>query len=141
MNQPRTRRGAALAIALVTLLVATLIAASVIRSSLAAHRQSLQLQDELQAQWLAECAIERAAVKLAADSDYAGETWQPGPGAAEIVIKQTDKAASRVRIEVQARCPDEELRRALVRRAYEITLPAKTPPSTENGADAPENDP
>ena len=43
---------------------------------MAMERQAVQMnQRSLQASWLAEAGVERAAARLAADPKYAGETW------------------------------------------------------------------
>jgi type II secretory pathway component PulK len=138
------QRGAALAMALVTLLVATLITAAVLRGTLAMHRQSKQWHDQLQAEWLAECAIERATLQLTASSDYAGETWRPSLGAVEISVSR--EVPVKAEITVAARYPDDELRRVLIRRSHTVSLPSsETSPSETAPADpqasAPENRP
>ncbi len=48
----------------------------------------------LQAQWLAEAALERAAARLAKDSKYAGETWTVSAG--EFVGRQGGAVKIRV---------------------------------------------
>jgi hypothetical protein len=69
------RRGVVLVVIIVCLTVAAAIFVSVVRQ-VAAERQALEgSQRLLQAQWLAEAGIERAAARLAADPKYAGETW------------------------------------------------------------------
>jgi type II secretory pathway pseudopilin PulG len=69
------RRAIALAVALVTLLVVSLVAAAVMQSLVAAHRQSRQELWALQAQWLAEAGLTRGERQLARDATYTGETW------------------------------------------------------------------
>jgi Tfp pilus assembly protein PilV len=78
---------------LVCVVLVSLIALTLIKLTLA---QRSQVQRELwrtQADWLAESGLERAAAKLANNSDYAGETWsvsaeQIGGGrAGEVHIK------------------------------------------------------
>ena len=61
--------------ALVTLLVVTSLMGSLIRSLLVEMRQSRHEAADLQAQWLAEAALDRAATRLQSQADYAGETW------------------------------------------------------------------
>jgi hypothetical protein len=145
-RRSRLRRGASLAIALATLLAVTLVAAAVVRSTLAAHRQAQVIQNELQAQWLAECAVDRAVVQLAADSSYEGETWQPAVGqpmaeagddrnstspaprgVATIKVGRPDDdsrsgQSGRVRIEGHAHYPEHEWRRVAVSRTYELPI-------------------
>lgn len=76
MRRSHIRTGAALVVTLVTLAVIVLLSAAVLRSLVAARRQSLQSLKALQAGWLAESALERAAACLVANPDYRGETWE-----------------------------------------------------------------
>jgi type II secretory pathway component PulK len=131
MKRRASRRGGALVVAMVTLLVVTLIAGAVVRSFLAEHRQARQSQNELQAQWLAESAIARAAARLAQLSDYAGETWQPKLGASdgeadsgtvEIQVEKLESSAPARRIVAIAHYPNHEWRRVTVRREHILSL-------------------
>ena len=71
----RRQRGAILVVVLVCLAVATAMSVVVVKQ-IAAERQAVQMNHRrLQASWLAEAGIERAAARLAADPKYAGETW------------------------------------------------------------------
>lgn len=73
----RTRSGAALIVALVALAVAGAVSMSMFKTALL-RREHLQLaQRRAQADWLLHSAAQRAAARLAADPEYAGETWQP----------------------------------------------------------------
>jgi type II secretory pathway component PulK len=110
--------------AMVALLVVMLVAGALVRSLIAAHRQSRQYADELQAQWLAEAGLARAAARLRADANYQGEVWTVPLGAdatnadenakeigqATITVEPTTK-----RITVEAIYPTDEHRRILVR--------------------------
>jgi type II secretory pathway component PulK len=71
----RPRRGALTVVVLVCLLILTLIAGAILRAG-AAHREEMRTGERrLQAEWLAEAGLQRAAARLAADAGYAGETW------------------------------------------------------------------
>lgn len=70
------RAGAVLIVAIVSLIVTSLILASLVQLAAICHQQERAEQIRLQAQWLAESGIERAADRLAADPKYAGESWQ-----------------------------------------------------------------
>ena len=72
--QPR-RRGAVLVVVLVCLAMATAMSLVVVRQIAAERRAAQMNQRSLQALWLAEAGVERAAARLAADPKYAGETW------------------------------------------------------------------
>jgi Tfp pilus assembly protein PilX len=127
-----TRRGAILVVALVTLLVVTLLAGVVVHSYLQGHRQLRQQQNALQAQWLAESALARAAAQLRANPAYAGETWQvelaaadnqPAAGSAEIKLEPVPDQRQMLRINVLASFPGDELHRVLVERSLVFTRP------------------
>jgi len=127
-------------IALVTLLVVTLMAATLLKSLLLLHRQSRRSEQQLQAVWLAEAALDRAAAMIASDEKFTRETWSvdlqinapASRGIAEIKIETlTDQPRER-RITIVARYPDDPVQRAQVERTLVITLPAKaTEPGTE----------
>jgi hypothetical protein len=71
----RRQRGAILIVVLVCLAVAAAMSVVVVRQ-IAAERHVVQMNHRsLQALWLAEAGVERAAARLAADPKYAGETW------------------------------------------------------------------
>jgi len=115
-----SRRGAALVMAMVALLVVSLVAGALVRSLLTAHRQSHRYADQLQAQWLAEAGLARAAAKLSADEAYQGEVWQASLGTGQpaeadsgqvtITVEPTTK-----KITVEAVYPIDEHRRVLAR--------------------------
>jgi type II secretory pathway component PulK len=130
------RRGAALAVALVTLLAVMLIASTVVRSLLVAHRQARLQQNELQAEWLAEAAVSRAKAQLVANSQYSGENWiastdttaaGQATGKAEIQVQRIDSPPNRVLITVAAYFPDHPTRRARARREYTLTIAPPVP--------------
>jgi hypothetical protein len=80
-------------VVLVCLLVITLIGAGLLRI-VGSQRTLIQGEERgLQADWLAESGIERAAARLAIDPDYRGETWSipadalGGPSPAVVSIK------------------------------------------------------
>jgi Tfp pilus assembly protein PilX len=124
----RRPRGAALVMAMVALLVVTLIAAALVQALIASHRQARRYGDQLQAQWLAEAGLARAAVKLQVDSSYQGEIWQ-----APVTMNASDAAdggqvtitveAATKKVVVEAVYPLDEIRRVLVRR--EMEAPAR----------------
>ena len=71
----RRRRGAILVVVLVCLAVAAALSVVVVRQLAMEHHAVQMSQRSLQAWWLAEAGIERAAAQLATDPKYAGETW------------------------------------------------------------------
>ena len=79
---PPGHRGAVLMVALVCLVLALMVFGSLVRIGLARRGRVRMEERRLQAAWLAESGLERAAHKLAASADYQGETW--GPSAADL---------------------------------------------------------
>jgi type II secretory pathway component PulK len=89
------RRGVVLIVVIVCLMVAAAMGVGFVRQ-IAAERQAVRaMQTRLQAAWLAEAGVERAAAQLADDSAYAGETWNIP--AAE--LSASDAAVVRIRVE------------------------------------------
>jgi hypothetical protein len=78
---------------LVCMAVAMLLVGSWLQTAAIERRQLRGQEDRLQADWLAESGLERAAARLAADESYAGETWRiaadelGGRAAGEVVIR------------------------------------------------------
>ncbi len=87
-------------------------------------------QRESQARWLAESGVERAAGRLAADQDYAGETWSlavedlGGRGPAEVTIRvETDAASPNRRlVAVEAEFPSDSVTRKRCTKQIELEL-------------------
>lgn len=97
-------RGAAMVYVLVLLLLISMVGVTLVRGSVALHRQ--RLRDELHAQTvrLAEAGWNRAVRKLSADPKYPGETWSipaeqlPSGRAGEVQIELMDGEAAQWRI-------------------------------------------
>lgn len=125
------RSGAILAAALVCLAVVILIGSSLITTVLRQHRQQEQEQAVLQAFWLAESGVQRAADRLAAARDYVGETWQvddaalhgQSPGVVVIRVESTKDDETSRQIIVEAQCGPDPLQRVVQRRAIAIQSP------------------
>jgi Tfp pilus assembly protein PilX len=135
------RSGSGLVVALVTLLVITSIMGSIMHARLAELRQTRQTAIQVQAQWLADAAVERAAARLSADTKYAGESWKidlPGSnsgtelrGTVEIRIERGDSEKS-TQIVVQANYPDDSQRRVSAQRAVSVSTPRKNFPASDS---------
>lgn len=130
------RRGGGLVVAMVTLLVVTMLMGSIIRSLLVELRQNRQEVAQVQAHWLAEAALARAAARLRSSSDYQGETWKVdlplnatsvtnSSGVVEIRV-HPGKEGQPSRISVEAKYPDDPRRQVKVERAVSIPLSKKT---------------
>ena len=123
----RPRRGIAMAMSLAALLAVTLVAGALVTALLASHRQSNRYAAELQAQWLAEAGVARAAAQLARQSDYTGEKWQAAVGnsagdTGQVTIRiepATDDQPGKIVIE--AVYPPHEHNRVLIRRELILT--------------------
>ena len=97
------RRGAFLVIVMICLLLSSLLVGALLKLALLQARQLSQEQLRLQADWLAESGLERAALKLAGDADYPGETWNLEPrdlGGAEaaLVTIRVEKEETQTRV-------------------------------------------
>jgi hypothetical protein len=100
-------------VAMVCLVLAALFLGALLRLAVAHRRQVVQEQMRLQADWLAEAAIERAVYRLALDREYTGETWAftaeelggDRSGEATIDVSETREAPGVRRISVRATYP------------------------------------
>jgi hypothetical protein len=104
---------------LVCLIIITIMAGALLRVGLSQREQVKAQEHRLQAEWLAESGIERAAARLAADPGYKGETWE----VAARDLDSTDDALVSITVEpahgskgrqvrVQADYPRDPTRRA-----------------------------
>ncbi len=125
------RSGAILAAVLVCLVVVILIGSSLVTTVLLQHRQQEQEQSALQAFWLAESAVQRAADRLAATRDYAGETWQVDGAelhclSAGVAVIRVEEAAAgdetSRKIIVEAQYPQDPLHRVVQCREIMVNL-------------------
>jgi hypothetical protein len=115
-----SRRGAALIIVIVCVAVASVILASLTRLAMTQHQAARTEHWELQAGWLLESGLDRAAARLAADGNYTGETWRVpaevfgGEYAAVVKIRVTrpPNAAGGHQVHVVADFPDHPRNRA-----------------------------
>lgn len=70
-----TRRGAAVLVVLVVLMLLGVAVSLALRANLAARAESRRAAARLQAEFLATGGLELAAARLGGDANYAGETW------------------------------------------------------------------
>ncbi len=127
-----SRRGGALVVAIVTLMVVMLLAGTVARSLVAAHRQSRRVLGELQAQWLADAAIARGLAQVRSHAEYTGETWRPAIsvdsiGVAEIRVERPADSPGGAKLVVVARYPDDPTNRAVVSRELLVERTEESP--------------
>jgi Tfp pilus assembly protein PilX len=124
------RRGAFIVVVVVCLALAGMILASLLKMALLHERQLGYEQARLQAAWLADSGLDRAAIRLAGKPDYAGETWNiaaaqlGGPEGAVVVIRvQKDETRNERRaIVVEAVYPAQGPHQARLTRQATIIL-------------------
>jgi type II secretory pathway component PulK len=104
---------------LLVILVCFALAAAIFvylgRLSLTQRSTSQSQHESLQAQWLAEAGVERAAARLADDPGYAGETWTVSAqelagrrgGVVRIHVAAASKDAKSRLVRVEADYPDD----------------------------------
>lgn len=128
------RRGLTSVAALIALVIVALVSAAILKVGVARRSDLMAAERILQADWLAESALERASGRLALTADYAGETWEiaadafGGRGPARVLIRVEAVAgrADQRRVIVQADYPADSPRRA--RRGKETVMDVPTNP-------------
>jgi type II secretory pathway component PulK len=117
------RRGVIVAVTLVCLLVVATLGAALVRAMVDHRRESMRNEHRVQAFWLAESAIDRAASQLASSPDYEGETWQIDrdslggrwSGSVLIRVEKTGTDEQARKVIVQSRYPEDAARRVTER--------------------------
>ena len=107
------RRGAIMVAVILCLIVVVGLLVCVVKQVGMSRQAQQSSQQSVQAGWLAEAGVERAAAHLAANAVYAGETWQipaaelGGNDAAEVRVKAEPMAGrpGQWRIRVEADYP------------------------------------
>ena len=133
IGSPRDRQGAFLIVAMICLLLATGLMGTLLKMAVLTRQQAKLEASGLQADWLVESALDRAAAKLASDPAYQGETWKIAPAelggayAGEVAITVQADENGRL-VEVTARYPIDGP--AGVRRTKRLTVSA--PPAVRN---------
>ncbi|MBW3539489.1 MAG: hypothetical protein KY476_04395 [Planctomycetes bacterium] len=123
-RQHGRRSGITVLVAMLAVMLTTSVGLSLARMALARHRQVRGEQLRLQAEWLAEAALERAAARHAVDENYTGETWDVAwpelrrgrTGRVMIEIDLPADGASERRVRVMAEFPAGVPERARVRK-------------------------
>jgi Tfp pilus assembly protein PilV len=114
------RQGAVLVLVIVCVVVALVLLLSIAKLAAAGRRMTDQQSWQLQATWLAESGLERAAWRLAADADYTGETWtlsadqlaDDDSAVVAIQVEPLPEQPNRRLVRVQADYPDHPQHRA-----------------------------
>jgi Tfp pilus assembly protein PilV len=129
------RRGVALIYAMIALLLASVIGAALLRTSLTQRQQARREQNRLQSDWLVESGVERAVATLVSDNKYEGETWNidatelGGSRVGQVVIKVAAVKAepNRRQITVTADFPAGTQQRSRSGKTIEVDLKQLTP--------------
>lgn len=127
-DRVRKRQGFALLAVMCCLIAVSFLVVNWLKAASFERERLRSAERRLQADWLAEAAIERAAAKLAKNESYSGETWKiaaadlGGADAAAVEIKVTSNSNRAVErtIKVSADFPVEALHR--VRSTREIVV-------------------
>jgi type II secretory pathway component PulK len=124
------RRGVVLLVGIVCLAVAGALFLSLLRLSIAERHRVDTEGWHLQAAWIAESGIERAAARLQRDADYEGETWRmPAEvlgtehgAAVRIEVERVADQPQQRTVRVEADYPDPSQRRARYSKHVRIEL-------------------
>jgi type II secretory pathway component PulK len=128
MKHRSRHRGIAMVVVLLGLVVTITIFLSVLKL-IAVQRQSVELQTrQIQAAWLAESAVERAAARLTAEASYRGETWSipagefGGRDGATVVIRVEDAISKSKQRTIHVDADYPEIADQRVRQSREVTV-------------------
>lgn len=132
-NSPQSRGGVALLSAIVCVTILSAVAASLLHTILAQKREADRQADMLQADALAQSALDRGFQQLAANPAYTGEVWTPVvPGApalkAEIAWSGTPTGGQ---LQVVCLVPADAALPVRLERTASMTLTSSTPDKTE----------
>lgn len=121
----RIRRAFALLMTIVALAVVAALSVSIMKSISIQYQQLRSIAQRQQAYWLAQSGIERATVKLGADPDYRGETWEIPPAhlasrPATVQITVTPEENGNLRVRADATFPSNTS--TPVRRSLEMSV-------------------
>lgn len=134
-----SRRGTAMIVAIVALVLTTAICFSLVRITLAAAAQAERQQWRRQSVWLAESALAEVAARLPSDAGFAGDIWDlrvpdaAGDLEGRVEVKVTSSADSpqqRV-VTATAEFPRHPTDRVRISRTLTLRLPQSTPAEPE----------
>jgi Tfp pilus assembly protein PilX len=134
------RRGAVMIVILACFALAATLFVLLGRMAIAERRASDLQRWTVQAQWLAEAAMERAIARLRADAEYGDETWDisaaelGGDKSAKATIhveSPDDETSGKLLIFVTADYPNDPVHRCRWTKQLEITLEKTSAEETE----------
>lgn len=125
------KNGIVTAAALICLAVAAAIFASVLRGLVAQRRDTDRLQRAVQARWVAESAVQRAAAQLATNAGYTGELWQIPPvqldgrqsANVEIAVAKPDDLKAQRSLQISALFPDDDVSGVRITKQSKLSAP------------------
>ncbi len=131
----RRRRGLVSVVALIALMVIVMVCAGLLKVAFA-RRSALRSEERrIQAGLLADSGLDRARSRLAASTDYPGETWEirtedlggRGPGTVLIEVEKLADSPDRRQVRVHAEFPARSPLKSRVSREslIPIVLPAR----------------
>lgn len=136
--QRKHRRGTAMVVAIIALLLVSAICFSLVRIALAAGQQAERQEWRLQAVSLAESALAQAVSQLRDEPDRSTETWTVDgesvtgqSGRADVSVATDEDDPDRRTITVTADVPDDPTDRVRITRTLTISLPATGSATTD----------
>ena len=132
VSKSHTRYGAILIIVLACVAIASIVFMSIAKVVGAQRRSTQKEVWRMEATWLAESGLQRAAARLADDADYSGETWnltaeQLGLADAAVVKIEIDAlpdAPNQRTVRVRADYPNHPQHRCRYTKSVAVWLPA-----------------
>lgn len=124
--QHHSRRGAALVVALIALMIASMLGGVLVRRALDTNRRAALLAREAQVEALWQSGLDRTRARLAADPSYKGETWTipatslGGRSSGRVTIRVEPAASGPFHATIQAEFPMESDAPSRTRR--EVTI-------------------
>lgn len=130
----RNERGIVLLAVIVCLIVIGTLCGSLLRMGLSQQNAARADERQVQADWLAESALERAAARLGRDSNYAGEDWLISPqalggamaGRVAITVQSVDGQPGLRLVKVQAEFPRDAASRARSTKQAAVSISTQT---------------
>jgi type II secretory pathway component PulK len=127
----QNRRGMVLIVLLVCFALAAAMIIGAVRIALTAHKATQTAAWSVQARWLAESGVERAAAKLAADAAYTGETWTipaeelgaEESGVVRIEVQPVSGQEKRYKLKIEADFPDDPVHRTRQEKEVVLDIP------------------
>ncbi len=142
-SRRRTRRpGVVLVAILVSIVVILMLITSMTKAMTSGHRQARVAEQNQQAFWLAESAVQRSLHALKDSPDYQGEIWEvpveslgvDGGATVTIDVQAVDDSPAAKRIRIEARYPQDVVRSVLHVREFVVQMPLPPSNSSPNGA-------